>query len=65
MFNNYILDEYTALRSALADLKLPPQLLHGLVGVSHSYPGLILHFSSLLVTCGGADGINEWMKWLV
>ncbi|XP_019850343.1 PREDICTED: huntingtin-like isoform X2 [Amphimedon queenslandica] len=57
-------DGYFSLRQSLAKLTLPHQLLVALSNVSHCYPVLALHFTSLLVTCGSDEGIGDWLKCL-
>lgn len=57
----FFVADYKLLCSEFAKVSPPSQLLTGLVGVSHVCPVLPLHFTSLLVKCGG-DGVKEWMK---
>ena len=61
----FFLDDYPCLRKTLAKLRFPSQLMMCLSNVSHCYPVLALHFTSLLLTCGNDEGIKDWLKWLV
>jgi huntingtin len=54
-------DDYVLLREALGSLPLPQELFISFLSLSHSYPSLIISFTSLLITCGGSN-IKEWMN---
>ena len=61
LLQTLITNDYPCLRSALSILTPPSHLSKTLVDVSHCYPLLSLHFTSLLVTCE-SEILNDWMN---